>query len=54
MSATTGYNNNTHEMLEVDASLESPMQGLWTGMLRGATLRSDLKKYAHVYLRTHD
>ena len=33
------YNNNTHDMLEVDAS-DSPMQGihsesLWTGMLVG-------------------
>ncbi len=40
------YNNNTHAMLEVNASLESPIQGLhsesfWTGMLPGATLRSD-------------
>jgi hypothetical protein len=40
------YNNNTHAMLEVNTSLELPMQGLhseslWTGMLFGATSRSD-------------
>ncbi len=40
------YNNNTHAMLKVNASLESPMQGLhseslWMGMLCGATLLFD-------------
>ncbi len=41
--STVCYNNNTHAMLKVNASLESPMQGLhseslWTGMLSGARL----------------
>ena len=42
------YNNNNHTMLEVNALLKSPMQGLhseslwmWMGMLCWATLRSD-------------
>ena len=40
------YNNNTHAMLELDASLESPMQGLhseslWTRHVVGATLCSE-------------
>jgi hypothetical protein len=44
------YNNNTHAMLEVDASLESQMQGLhseslWTGMLCGATSPFESQSY---------
>ena len=44
------YNNNTHAVLEVDASVESPMQGLhseslWMGMLCGATLPFDTQSY---------
>jgi hypothetical protein len=44
------YNNNTHAVLEVNASLESPMQGLhsvslWMGMLCGATSPFDAQSY---------
>ena len=51
------YNNNTHAVLEVDASLESPMQGrlhsesLWMGMLCEATSPFDTQ--AHTYLQVY-